>query len=324
LLLNNCTDASFDICNGFAAHRAGVEIHEVTLHGALATAGEARRLALHFAALPQDDSVILTTDADSVPERSWIEKNLREMEAGADVVCGMADIDPADAASIPGALHEDDARETFLLSLLDEITSLLNPIDFDPWPRHQQQSGASIAMRREALQRAGGPPHVKCCEDRVLIEKLRLVDARIRHAPGIRVKVSGRLEGRAAGGMAETLRRRMRSQDILTDEKLEPAVDAFRRAVAQSRLRQLRQGNEDLAALARDLLICPTDMQRFLQLEFYGQAWAAVQATSPGLHRRRVAFADVLRETRIALGLRETLLRESTAVQRDALDMRYA
>jgi len=40
-------------------------------------------------------------------------------------------------------------------------------------------------------------------------KKLRLVDTKIRHAPEVSVSVSGRLKGRAAGGMADMIRRRL-------------------------------------------------------------------------------------------------------------------
>ena len=314
LLLNNCNDGTLQICKQIRARLAGVEIYEEHLRGHLASAGEARRLAFQYASRPYAESILLTTDADAVPDRSWIEKNLREIAGGAQAVCGATEIDPLDASNIKHLL-QDDAREMSLLALLDEITSLLNPDPFDPWPRHQQQSGASIALRSDILLLAGGPPHVAACEDRLLIEKLRLVDARIRHAPGIRVRVSGRMEGRAAGGMAETLARRMIKQDALTDEKLEPAIDALRRASARARLRAVRQGDAEATPLAADLLIGPAEMHRVLQASFFGQAWAEIQRLSPVLHRRRVAFCDLEREIRVAAGLRDRLLRDDAMLQ---------
>jgi glycosyltransferase involved in cell wall biosynthesis len=308
LLLNNCTDMTAEICSDFRTRNQRIEIYESTLHGHLASAGEARRLALELAAETAPDCLILTTDADAVPQRSWIERNIREIQAGAGAVCGMAIIDPEDAKKIPTELHQDDERETFLLSVLDEISALMNPDPFDPWPRHQEQSGASIAVRCDVLSFAGGPPRVATCEDRALIECLRLVDARIRHAPDIVVQVSGRLEGRAMGGMAETIKRRIVQQDALTDAKLEPAIDAFRRAEAQARLRAARQGLGDSVALARDLLIDPAEMRRLLEVSYFGQAWTDLQVASPMLQRRRVEFIGLAREIRIALGLREKLL----------------
>ena len=213
-----------------------------------------------------------------------------------------------DAATIPRALHEDDRRETFLLSILDEMLSILAPDTFDPWPRHSQKSGASIAIRSSALELAGGPPRVKSGEDRALIEQLRLIDARVRHAPNILVHVSGRLDGRAAGGMAETIKRRLVRQDDLRDTKLEPATDAYRRAMARGRLIAAWEQKIDGVSLAQDLLIDPDEMRRILHAEFFGVAWRRLQAASPVLQRRRVAFAELPREINIALEMREKLL----------------
>ncbi len=316
LLLNNCDDGTLRICSEFRARHPGVEIYEEHLRGHLASAGEARRLAFQYASRPYAESILMTTDADAVPNRSWIAQNAEEIAAGAQAVCGAIEIDARDAANISHLL-QDDAWEMSLLALLDEINSLLNPDRYDPWPRHQQQSGASIALRSDILELAGGPPRVAACEDRILIEKLRQVDARIRHAPGIRVRVSGRIEGRAIGGMAETLARRRLKQDALTDEKLEPAVDALRRATAEARLRAVRQGDADPTALATDLLIGGAEMHRVLRIGFNGQAWAEVQRISPVLRRRRVAFADLQREIRVAGGLRDRLRLDSAPQTHD-------
>jgi GT2 family glycosyltransferase len=305
LLLNNCTDGTLAVCEAARAALPNLRIVQCMLPPAIASAGEARRLALdHAAALAGPEGIIFTSDADAVPAPDWQEKNLREFARGADAVCGAAMMDPADEARLRPGLRFDDLREVFLLRLLDEIRALLDPDPADPWPRHQQESGASIAMRAGIFAQAGGAPRVASGEDRALIECLRRVDARIRHAPEITIRVSGRVEGRAAGGMAETIRRRIRRQDALTDDKLEPAVDAYRRAIAKSRL---RAGDPSLAT---DLLMHPSDMARALEKPYFGAAWAEVQRLSPVLHRRRVAYADLARETRQALALRDQLQAE--------------
>jgi Glycosyl transferase family 2 len=317
LLLNNCTDTTADICRQFQDRFHGIEIYEVTLRSPRASAGEARRRALELARSGARETIILTTDADAILPSTWVEQNMRDIAAGADAVCGMAEIHACDAAIIPYTLHEDDQRETFLLSILDEIVSLLAPDKFDPWPRHQQQSGASIAVRSSVLDFAGGLPRVASGEDRALIDALRLIDARIRHAPDILVRVSGRLEGRAAGGMAETIKRRLICQDDLTDAKLEPAIDAYRRAVVRARSIAVWERKLDASGLAQDLLIDPEEMRMILHAEFFGRVWNRLQTVSPVLQRRRVAFADLPREINIALELRERLyLLHSSAKQR--------
>jgi len=306
LLLNNCTDSSLQICLNAQAKEPNIKIMVCDLPETLASAGEARRIALKHAASLAGDGIILTTDADATPAPDWIEKNCRHIAQGADAVCGMAEIDGADSAALPHALHFDDMREAFLHRIEDEIDSLVDPDPADPWPRHQQHSGATIAMRAAILRAAGGAPHVANGEDRALIERLRLVDARIRHAPDISVRVSGRVDGRATGGMAAALKRRLHRRDELTDDRLEPAVDAYRRVLAKARLRHVRAGAAD-NGLAQDLLISESAMARAMQVQKFGAAWADIQRLSPVLQRRRVPFSHLARETRQALVLRDFL-----------------
>ena len=175
------------------------------------------------------EGVILTTDADAEVPENWIEANLRAIEAGADAVCGMAVIDPLEALLIPPHLHDDDAREVAYGRLLDEIESMILPDHADPWPRHTEDSGASIAITTSMLRNVGGVPFLPSGEDRALIEMLRLMDARVRHDPQISVVVSGRIEGRAHGGMADTIRRRIVRQDEFVDDRIQPAWAALHR-----------------------------------------------------------------------------------------------
>jgi GT2 family glycosyltransferase len=307
LLLNNCTDRTAEIC--LMAQRAtpSLKIIACTLPVGLASAGEARRLALAHAMALAEHAIILTTDADALPDPDWIALNVSEFQNGADVVCGMAALDANDARAIRAGLHFDNMREAFLLHMLDEITAMADPDPADPWPRHQQNSGASIAMRAATLRLAGGAPCVAVGEDRALINRLCEVDARIRHAPGITVRVSGRLEGRAEGGMADTIKRRITRQDAMTDAGVEPAIDAFRRALACARLRAVRAGQASATALADDLGIPRPDFDLALRATYFGAAWAQLQRLSPVLQRRRVAFAYLARETRQALYLRDQL-----------------
>ncbi len=307
LLLNNCTDLTLNICQKIQSEAANLKIVQCELPAALASAGEARRLALDHAARLAGNGLILTTDADALPDNNWIADNVAEIAAGADVVCGKAEIDETGRYNLTRRLEFDDMREKFLHEKIDEIVALADPDPADPWPRHQQNSGASIAVKATVLQQAGGAPHVASGEDRALIERLRLVDARIRHAPHIKVNVSGRLEGRAPGGMAETLRRRIVKPDALLDEAIEPVVDAYRRAKAKAALRAVRAGRGCARQLAEDLLISPETMRPALDSTFFGTAWDTIQRASPVLHRRRVSATDLARETRQALALLDQL-----------------
>ncbi|MGH7056736.1 MAG: glycosyltransferase [Acetobacteraceae bacterium] len=325
LLLNNCTDDTAAVVNAvLPTLPVSVHVIEHTLPRVITGAGMARRIAMERAArLAGPDGVLLTTDADGKVAPDWIARNLAALARGADAVAGQAVIDPADAARIPAHLHEDDARECGYAALLDEIDWLLDPDSCDAWPRHGEESGASIAVTVRAYRRAGGMPATPAGEDRAFFAAMRAVDGRIRHAPELRVTVSGRTDGRAAGGMAETIRRRMIAQDAFVDARLERALTHALRATLRAEFRAARSargrpmnafdGNPDAAsghrAPASRIGVSPALLSRALSLPFEGGGWAMLEHASDLLRRQPLAWVDLPRETARALRIRNKLLR---------------
>jgi len=163
-----------------------------------------------------------------------------------------------DQAKIHARLRDDDVLECAYATALDEMESIIAPRDWDPWPRHTEHSGASIAVTVAAYRRAGGMPAAPVAEDRKFFAALESINARIRHAPEIVVAVSGRTIGRAKGGMADTIRRRLRRADPYLDDALEPAVDCWRRLLGNL-TREQRLVSADAAAFelktARRILV---------------------------------------------------------------------
>ena len=304
LMLNNCTDATEAIARGLTPEmRYRLHVVSRELPAFQANAGHARRLAMEMAAeLAGPDGVLVTTDADSIVPADWVSGNLRALHRGVDVVCGRAVIDPAEAAMIPAHLHADDALECRLIALLDSLAWSLDPELHDPPLRHTEASGASIAVRMDAYRRAGGIPDIRSGEDRAFVRKLWMMDARVRHDPAIQVSVSGRIVGRAEGGMADAIRRRMIQQDEFTDDQVEPALDAFRRYSLRYRSRMAWLRMMD-AALAGDLELPPEQLSECLNHRYFGETWAALEACSPALQRRRVRFADIPAEIATAEAL---------------------
>ena len=304
LLLNNCVDATEEIARSVELPFQ-TDIRSISLSPYDANAGTARRLAMDYAAqLAGLSGVVMTTDADAVVPPDWVAQNMRALNRGADVVCGRAVIDPQDAIAIPMHLHADDALECQYADLLDAMSEALCPDLADPWPRHVEASGASLALTVAAFLDAGGVPHVPTGEDRALIAALRRRDARIRHDPALCVVVSGRTVGRAMGGMADTIRRRIVHQDVFTDAVLEPPGDAFRRADFRRRLRLVWAGRTVDADLAADLQLPSAALDEYLQDPFFGSLWDEIEHLSPTLlRRRRVRFADLPRHIQQAHGL---------------------
>ena len=321
LLLNNCSDASAATAERMRSRlTTALHVVEVALPPAVATAGHARRLALDAACrLSGDRGVLLTTDADARVDPDWVGANLAAIDAGAEAVAGWVELDARDWGAIPLRLHEADARECAYDAVCDEIHALLDPDPADPWPRHTQAAGASIAVTVQAYRAAGGMPTHAVGEDRAFLAALRRIDARVRHAPGCRVVVSGRIEGRAAGGMADTIRRRLGAPDPFIDDRLEPAVVCARRAVLRRLARRAYwtsawpRGLEKRFALSRPVIAA------CLRRPTFGAAWEDIEALSPRLERRRVAVRDLPAQQAAADRLRDLARRDREDGGRRAL-----
>lgn len=313
LLLNDCTDGTAAVVRGLAPSLPmAVEVVERRF-GAGGSAGLARRLAMaHAAAGLTAEGVLLTTDADGRVAPDWLAATMAAMRAGAEVVAGRAEIDPEEARLIPAHLHADDAVECAYGAMLDEIEALLDPDPADPWPRHGEHSGASIAVGIGAFRRAGGVPEVAMGEDRALVAALLRVDARVRHAPEVRVTVSGRVLGRAVGGMADTIRRRIVRQDAMVDDRLEAVGARVRRVELRVRFRAAWAGG-GTAGLAGALGVAEGVVGAALAMRYCGAGWAVVEAASPVLVRRALARVGLVREMGRARVVLERLRGEGAA-----------
>ncbi|AOX19557.1 glycosyltransferase [Kozakia baliensis] len=232
VLVNNSTDktrARIEALKPFFPCEILVE--ERHYDAAHSHAGQARHDAVSLAmALSPAEGLIFSTDADSRVGPGWIRNTIRafgNFQVGA--VFGRALLDPNEADDIPAHLQADDDAELAYGALLERIGTILSPDAHDPWPRHSERSGASIAVTCEALAMTGGIPLIPTGEDRAFYAALRSAGVPVRHAPDVWVWVSARVVGRAAGGMAETIARRLIRQDEFLDDALEPALDRFRR-----------------------------------------------------------------------------------------------
>ena len=244
IFANNCADQSADLARRLGrSFSLAVRVVEARLPPAIAHAGAARRAAMDIAEAwlaegGERDGVILTTDADSQPAPNWIATNLSAFEAGADAVLGRVELDE-EGKLLPDALHQRGALEDAYEKLLTELSSLVDPLEHNPWPHHATISGASLGVTCAAYNRVGRLPRVPLGEDKALIALLSRQDARIRYCPAVNVITSGRTKGRAPGGVADTLRIRSQEPDALCDEFLETFRIAFARASWRGRLRRL-------------------------------------------------------------------------------------
>ena len=184
LVLNNCDDNSRAVVQRSAPDLPGVSLHliEVQFASENAHVGSARRLAMETAfALAPNNSVLLTTDADAIPRHDWVEANLRAIASGADLVGGHIVGNKQEEALLGPRFVRRAARHLYYAKLVDRLTSLVDPLPHDPWPRHSDHTGASLAVRSEVYAAVGGMPALPFREDVAFVERVRRAGYRLRH-----------------------------------------------------------------------------------------------------------------------------------------------
>ena len=308
LFLNNCTDGTADVIAA-AAPSLSCALRVVTCDDPAASAGWARRRAMNAAAAWLDESggggVLLTTDADSRVPPDWVARNVAALDAGADAVAGRLALDPADAGALPEALHARGALEAAYEALLTEIAARIDPAPGNPWPTHWCRSGASLATRLSTYREIGGMPDIPCGEDRAFVEAMLARDRVVRHDPDLVVVTSGRLLGRAKGGVADTIRLRCDAPDSVCDDRLEPLARVVARALLGRRLRRLHVAGRRgaLRRYARALAVEAGAAARIAGLPAFGAVRAALEAASPRLTYRPLRPAELPRQIRLAKAL---------------------
>ena len=207
--MNNTTDGSDAVLTALAERYAGrliMRIQNVRFPAELAHAGSARRAAMDMGCeflADRPGAVLLSTDADCRPPRAWIAANLAAIQRGADLVGGRLDLDCDE--SIAPALERVRRMWDVYWRVVRSIEDTLDPVAWDPPPRHGDHTGGSLAITVEAYRTAGGVPLLPVGEDRGLVNAALAAGYRLSHPVDVWTRVSPRLRGRASSGMATEL-----------------------------------------------------------------------------------------------------------------------
>ena len=198
---------------------------------------------------------VLTTDADTRPPQNWLAANLAAISSGLDVVGGRIAIDRreplSDAVSALGLLTDR------YWARVREIEDAIDPVPWDPPPRHGDHTGASLCVTVSSYRQCGGVPIVPSSEDRALVQAIVRRGGRLAHPASIWTRASPRTVGRAAGGMAEHM---MRLEGLCADDSqiMLPSFAQWRQRAAWRR--DVRQcGGASLVAELEELLPCMAD-----------------------------------------------------------------
>jgi glycosyltransferase involved in cell wall biosynthesis len=304
LFLNNCTDGTEAIVDRLVPDLAiPVRVMVENFHGA--HAGWARRRAMDAAAAwlgaAGPSAMILSTDADSRVPPDWVARNRAALDAGADAVAGRVELDEAEAALLPPSLPARGRLEDIYDGLITEAEARIDPDPHDPWPCHRTAIGATLAVTRTAYLQVGGMPEIPLGEDGAFIARLIEHGLRVRHATDVCVTISARLTGRAAGGVADTIRARCEEPDAFCDARMETFPRAVRRYLWRRRFRRLhgdgRLGRDFGWALA--IGIDPAQGRRIAALPL-GRAIAEAERASPHLAYRPIGPRQLPGQIRLA------------------------
>ena len=284
LLANNCRDETAQVARDWAARNSSIALHvvEIAWNSERACVGLARRALMNAAcqrllSLPPLDAprAICSTDADTRVSPYWLAHTLEEMRLGAEAVGGRILLahDGDDAAT----------RRAYLLDtayrlLRARLESALDPRSLDPWPRHFQFFGASLAIRPETYALVGGLPDVRCLEDMALETELVRRDCFVRHSPNVVALTSARREGRVETGLSTQLQE---WADSASDWLVPGGAEIAARARLKRRLRSqfLALGAPtDLVPLADALGVAACELRRQLENSAtFGELWQSIE-----------------------------------------------
>ena len=288
---NNCQDGTAERArSGQAFCPFPLIVVEAALPPDQSNAGWARKHAMDAAANLLGASgagLILTTDADSRVCSTWLSRIEAEIAGGADAVAGYIEAEPTEFVALGPAFTGRGRLEDSYLALMAEVSALCDPLPHDPWPNHRVASGANLAVTLHAYRTIGGLPPRPVGEDVALAEALVTSGFKLRHALDIVVTTSCRLEGRAAGGAADTMRQRRDDPDAPCDADMELPRAVVQRGAWKRRLQSWHGSNQPFSrAWSRRLGLEEQAVATLAHASPIFEAfWRVVERESPALRR---------------------------------------
>jgi glycosyltransferase involved in cell wall biosynthesis len=212
LLINNTRDRSRQVAEKFQRLYPTFRLHIVEKHFDKSHShnGYVRRLLMDEACrrLEMRDggrTAILSTDADSQVASNWISRNEEELANGAEAVGGRVVILPCEEALLEPVTCAIQRYDHLYRRLVAWLEDRYDPQAHDPWPRHHQHFGASLALTPQTYRAIGRLPPRRYFEDIAFYQMLIQHDVRLRHSNRVRVFTSARLTGRARFGLSSEL-----------------------------------------------------------------------------------------------------------------------
>lgn len=287
ILVNNSTDSSYELAIQYQQKFPQLQLHvaQIELERESAHVGTARRLLMdaafeRFKAINHSEGIIVTTDADSEVDSKWIHSILLEMAKGNDVVGGR--ILPRNIPQLSKLPHLRDVNYRYYLSRLE---SMLDPVSSDPWPRHFQCYGPSLAVTCSIYEKAGRIPPIPFLEDEEFRKALYRIDAKIRRSPHVKVYTSARLQGKVEFGFSVQLKQWGTMTSCGQEQCAEPFIAHEKKLRAKNTLRAIWRNKHnisnsqvELCGISRELMLNESWLkEQIATSEYFGQLWEVIE-----------------------------------------------
>lgn len=288
LLVNNSTDQTFSIAKNYQQKYPEFPLHiaEVFLPPTKANIGFVRRLLMDEAykrltSVGKFNGIIASTDGDTEVDCCWVYHIIKEIENGCDAVGGRI-LTYADK-SCARLFH---LRDVTYRNLLAKAETLIDPEAHDPWPRHFQYFGASMAVTCAIYQQVGRLPQVPYLEDDAFHKALIRMDARVRKTPAVKAYTSTRITGRVEVGFSEQLRKWSGYEKNGLKQEVEPVDAWITKFISRKMLRRCREtylsdgfyNRDELQKVSENLFI---DLQwlhqQLTSTQYFGELWENIR-----------------------------------------------
>jgi glucosyl-3-phosphoglycerate synthase len=195
VVLDACRDDTGAIA---LATAADLGLALATLQCEAHSAGVARDIAMRYAcecleAAGHPDGLIASTDADTQPDPTWIERQLELVRAGNRAIAGYIELDDQIPANVRAR------RERRARARLDRVRAI------DPRADHHHFAGASFGVTARTYRAVGGLQRLPSLEDSAFAQRLHDHDVAILRTQDVHVRTSARRNGRADQGLAVDL-----------------------------------------------------------------------------------------------------------------------
>jgi glucosyl-3-phosphoglycerate synthase len=206
VVLDACADSTESVARR-TAERLGLTVHFISGPGR--GSGPARRLGMDLAAdrllaAGVPNGLIACTDADTCPAPNWLERQLAHIRAGARVIAGRVELDPAERQELSdGALRR---RERDAAHRLERVHRI------DTGAKHHHFAGASLGITVAVYRSVGGLEPLSALEDAAFADRLAAHGVPILRPADVEVYTSARRSGRALRGLSVDLELSMWSE----------------------------------------------------------------------------------------------------------------